>query len=683
MPFVRICLAYTLGICLYDLLPGWFLIALVIGILSVSFVLFAPFSVVAHPHRTQWLGLAIIISWIAGGYINALYQNHFVETPDLRLFKKHAVRLIENPVEKNNAYKIEAELLFSTSDSQIYFPHAGILLYIAKDSTASTLQHGDELLFFSQVTKPSTPQNPRQFDYATFLKSKEIYYQSFLKHDSYVRITHAPKRGFMYYVRNMRYAIIDIIREMHFSEKEFGIAAALLSGYKEELDADTKSSFSKVGAMHILAVSGLHVGVIYLMISKVLFFLNRRQWLKMLRLAITLVLLWTYVLITGMSPSVMRAGIMFSFIAIGATQSYQTNIYNTIALSALILLLADPFILYDIGFELSYLAVLGIVFFYPYMKLWVNSRYAAVNYIWSLMAVSIAAQLTTTPISLLHFGQFPISFLLANLLVVPLSGFIIYSGVIAIAVHFIPYLSEASEFVFIWLTRIMHHIILFIETLPYAYATNLEITPFQCLLLFAILLFLSLFLIYRKALHVILTLVCFIVFIATISIRNWQANYQEELIIYAKAKGSYIEVISGHQSFYPSFEELSSKEYGLYVKDYHQWRGIRRLISVQEKQLGRPLFYQMPLLIAGDKKIWILNDSCLFPSFFIHVDYVWVKCKKRPVDWLFKERLRAETFIIDPGLSDYYRNRWIQWCETEQFSYYDIKKSGAFVLPLN
>jgi len=683
IPFVRFCIACILGIMFYNFAPNWYSFVLVLGGIMMFVLMFSPASFASHPQDTQWLGLSVYFVWICIGYIFASIHSPDAQKPTLDHCKIYAVRLIENPVEKSKSYKAEAELLFAAYEKQSFYPNTGILLYFEKDSLASTLRHGDELTFTSQVTTPYTPQNPRQFNYARYLQSQGIYYQSYLKKNSYLTIARNTSRGWKHYLLEIRYTIVNMIRKMGFTETEFGIASALLTGYKEELDPDTKASFSKVGAMHILAVSGLHVGVIYLMINKLLFFLTRQHWQRMLRLTITLFVLWMYALITGMSPSVMRAGIMFSFIATGASLSYKTNIYNTIALSALILLIANPFNLYNVGFQLSYLAVLGIVYFFPYLKTWVNSRFWIVNQIWAISAVSFSAQLATTPISLYHFGQFPTSFLIANLIVVPLSGIIIYTGVAALIFFYVPFLSDISIFCFRWLIRIMHQIILQIETLPYAYATNLNVTVFQSVLLYAIVLFATWFLLYKKGTYLILFLSCLFVMMLTMTIRNWRVNHQQELIIYAMNRDSRLEVISGRHIFYPDFEVLSPMEYGLFVRANHQWRGIRKQISVQEMQFNMPLLFRGPLLIVGNKKIWIWDEENQLPSHSMHVDYLWVKSKVIPRTDIFENYLMPDLFIIDPCLTDYRRKKWIEWCDLKQYSYYDLKNSGAFILPLN
>ena len=683
IPFVRICIAYTLGIVFLNLFPGMVIVAWMILSSLLITLIFTPYSFIAQWNNSPVIGVLIYLCLICLGYLNAHYQSSNENIRNIQHMKIHVAELTENPVEKTNSFKAEARLLYSQYEGEAEHGNSGIILYFQKDEKIKNLKHGQKILFNAKVTIPYSPQNPRQFNYKEYLESKGIYYQAYIKNNAYRVLDQSPRKNIFYYVKELRYEILRRIQSLGMQEELTGIAAALLIGYKEILDPDTKSSFSKVGAMHILAVSGLHVGIIYLMISSLLFFLNNNHWQRLVRLLIILLFLWTYVILTGMSPSVLRAAIMFSLISIGQNMNYKTNIYNTIFLSAFILLILKPTNLYNVGFQLSYLAVLGIVFFYSPINNWISSRYWILNQLWALASVSIAAQIATTPISLYHFGQFPISFLIANLIVVPLAGIMIYIGITAIIFSGIPWLGYISSLIFKFLITTLYKLILIIENMPYSYAENLTISTFQCIILYAGIISIACFFMYRYAVWLIASLSFTFIILLTITYRNWQVNHQQEMIIYALNKKSRLEVLHGREVSYPSFNDLTPLEYGLFIRANHQWKGIRKQYRIEKNKSNNPLYIQYPFILAGNKRLWVIDDSLLLPVNKIDIDYIWLKTKRFFNPTNLRNWFNFQMILMDPSISEKTRKKYIAEFDKLNMKYYDIAHSGAFIVNLN
>lgn len=683
IPFVRLCIGFISGILLFHIFPGFTATAWIVAGSAMFTLILAPHSFTA-PWNNNWItGLIINLILLGLGYLNATYRLSDKITRDISHMNVHVAELTENPVEKTNSYKAEARLIHSQFEDDLEKGASGIILYFQKNEDIKNLKHGQKIAFTSPVTIPYSPQNPRQFNYKHYLASHGIYYQAYIKYNDFQVLNQPVQKDLFFYIKEIRYEILNRLHSFQMKEEITGIAAALITGYKEELDPDTKASFSRVGAMHILAVSGLHVGIIYLMISKILFFLNKIKHGKIIRLLITLLFLWFYVMLTGMSPSVLRAGIMFSLISIGQALFYKANIYNTIFLSAFILLIADPGNLYNVGFQLSYLAVLGIVFFFPYLNSWITSKYWIINKSWELTCVSVAAQIATTPISLYHFGQFPTSFLIANIVVVPLAGIIIHSGIAAVIFTGVPLLGSISIWVFKFLITSMYQLILFIENIPYSYAGNLTINIFQCIMLYGGIICFVCFFMYRYAAWLMAGLSAVIIFLSTITYRNWQVNHQQQLIIYAQNKESRLEILHGREVSYPSFEELTPMEYGLFVRAYHQWKGIRRQNRVEKYIDNSPLYIQYPLIQAGNKRLWIIDDSLMLPVKKIKTDYLWIKSKRFFEPEKLSGFFQYEMILIDPSVPEKNRKKFITALDKTNIKFYDIAHSGAFIVHLN
>jgi len=370
--------------------------------------------------------------------------------------------------------------------------------YLKSGSGSSSLQYGDHILLRAGFTAINDNSNPHSFNYARYLKNKGISHRVFA--ESYDWKTISIKRsGFIRRVAiQVRDNLLNILRVNHVEGKEFAVAAALLLGYVDELDAELRNDYAASGAMHILSVSGMHVGIIYIFLEFLLGFLNKNKPGRLLKAIVLLVFIWFYALVTGLSPCVLRSAAMLSLPILGKSLNRIPNMYNIIAASMVFILALDPFLILDIGFQLSYLAVIGIIVMYkPIYDLYVTSAWFP-DKVWSILAVSIAAQIATLPITLYIFHQFPNYFMLTNIFVVPLSSFIIYIGIGMMAVGGIPAVAALCAKVLIFLVWLLNSVIHLIEQLPWSTIQGIFISTPEMVLLYLLIAFAFLYLTVRK-----------------------------------------------------------------------------------------------------------------------------------------------------------------------------------------
>jgi competence protein ComEC len=285
-----------------------------------------------------------------------------------------------------------------------------------------------------QATSP--PFNPHEFDYKSFLASRGIYQQLFTNDDQVKTLGRNKGNGFVQYALSLRQRMVEKYEHYIPDKEASAVASTLILGYKAELSSEVLSAYSQTGTTHVLSVSGMHVGLVFVVLNALLWFLNSTRKLRILRASIIILLIWAYALVTGFSPSVSRAALMLSFYVFGKALNRSSNSYNLVAISAVFLLIYNPFFLLDVGFQLSYLAVLGLIYFYPkfYHLLYVKNK--LVDAVWSYVALSCAAQLATFPLAMFYFHQFPVYFLISNLFIVLPVTAIMYLG---IAFLFIPW----------------------------------------------------------------------------------------------------------------------------------------------------------------------------------------------------------------------------------------------------
>ncbi len=333
----------------------------------------------------------------------------------------------------------------------------------------------EEALYPGQVIwVPSNPEPvappsfPDEFNYKRFLAAKGIHFRQFLgKKLQVLPLKQSNELNFT--MEHLRHYFAGVIEQYVQRPESKQIALALLLGQKESLGKEVKQAYSATGTQHILAVSGLHVGIIYsILLLPLTFFKQKGQLLQKSYLVLVLGLIWIYALMTGFSPSVVRAVVMFSLVTLGQMRKRKPSIWNILAFSALLLLVLDPDIQSDLGFQLSYLAVAGIVGLQPILlRMWAPSN-RVLDYFWQMATVTLAAQLITSPLTLHYFHTFPTYFLVANLLIVPLSYIILCVGVPFLLLAWIPMVGSLLGAIVDFLLFIQNEITYTLQELPAA-----------------------------------------------------------------------------------------------------------------------------------------------------------------------------------------------------------------------
>lgn len=360
---------------------------------------------------------------------------------------------------KSNDYNDRYVGLINTINNKIY--SGKIIVNIQKDSAQNPLIIGNIIKVKTALQRTSSSKNPNQFDYAKYLADKQIYAQVYCK-KSEIKISQTIKKDIWYYSSRLHATILKNLESAHFNKDEMNVALALILGQQQEISADIIKDYQYSGATHVLSVSGLHVGFIMLFIMFVLKPVPNTRKGSAIKLFSILISLAGFAVISGLSPSVLRSVVMFSFVAIGNHLRRSGNIYHTLLVSILLILLFEPYFLFDVGFQLSYLALFFIVWLQPILKkIWSPKNKISI-YIWDALTVSFAAQIGTLPLCLYYFHQFPGLFFVTNIIILPVLSFIMIAGIIVMifAVFKSPpeilvYLFEKSIFI---LNQMIHYV---------------------------------------------------------------------------------------------------------------------------------------------------------------------------------------------------------------------------------
>lgn len=604
------------------------------------------------------------------------------------------VRLEGDVESRPNSFKALATVLALEKDSTWLKVKGDILLYFTKDSLAQNLRYGDRLIIYSRLNEPLPPANPGEFNYKRFLANKNIYYQAFVRQDQWLKSGSGAVNPVVQFALNLRKSFIRVFENHGIAGRDFAVATALIVGMDEYLDNDTRKEFSVAGAMHVLCVSGLHVGVIFLVLNSMLFFLNRNRYTRLLRMILLLAGIWFYALLTGLAPSVLRASAMFSFVIIGLSMNRRASIYNSLAASAFVLLLINPFLILEVGFQLSYAAVIAIVSIQPKLyRLWRSDNWIA-DKIWGITTVSIAAQVGTAPLGLYYFHQFPNYFIITNLLVIPLATLILYAGFLTVILSVIPALSGIVSWLLVLFLKAMNYSVAFVDGLPYSSTTGVFITMIEMLILFLVLMAGFRALAFRKAVLLQTSLMLMVIFASIGLLRNYHLTRQQRLVVYAVRNDFVVDLIHGRSAFMlvdsarlsdPSFMDF-------HVSGHHIRRGINRknLVALNGsdnrtdfRNEGVPAAVAYPLLRFSNRNIFFVdgNTPPLSLEDPIHADVLILLENHRDPDAILGS-FKTERVILCGKVSPWNAAQWKRICDELEIACHNVREEGAFIMDL-
>ena len=486
------------------------------------------------------------------------------------------VKIIEPPRQKAKSIKTTA-IIEQTVAGQVIRQKA--VLYFGKDSLRQPA-YGDVVLVHAKIKEIENSKNPYAFDYKKYMQRKGIFYTTYTPASGWQKIGQFKVNLIKEKANQLQRYFSHIFADAGMSGDEYSIITAILLGNDETMDPSLRASYASAGVSHILCVSGMHVGVIFMILNFLLKPLEFSKNLRLLKALLLMLFIWAYACITGLSPSVTRAATMFSFVTIGGMLRRNTNIFHSLFASLFILLIINPLLIFEIGFQLSYAAVFGIVIFQQKLvALWEPKR-KIVNYFCNLITVSVAAQLATFPLSVYTFGQFPNYFLLANLSVISLSFLVVVSGVCLLAVSFIPVISSWIAWLLTLEIRLMNNLIQTIEKLPGAVTENISISWVQMLLIYLCIIAFYLLFLKKKKKYYWLGLFSFLGIILLFDVDKYQTQQIENQTIYSLSNGVAVSFNYHGKAviFSDSIRDKNHPDYAYCIKNHERKERIESII---------------------------------------------------------------------------------------------------------
>jgi len=574
IPFLRITAALSAGILFGSLLQT--INYVLYAVLVLLTILLLWFNAYYKFKLAVFFGLGTFLIFFVTGI---LVFNLFNIKPQLYRNGKFIATVQEILQEKTNSYQSVLEIhLFLRHDS-LFTTNEKVLVYLAKDEKAKALQPGQTILFNSSPQLIVNSNNPFEFNYKKYMERRKIYRLVYLPSDAWMLTTHDAPFRISVFAEQLRMHLLSTYIKQNWDEQQLNVLSALTLGYKRGLDPEIKRTFASAGALHILAVSGLHVGILYLIITFLFGFLKKQQTGRLFFVLAVIISLWAFAFLTGLSPSVKRAAAMFTFVVVGQNLRRQINIYNTLTASAFFLLLLNPNNLFEAGFQLSYSAVFGIVYLQPRFEKLLFFRLIIVRYFWSLLTVTVAAQIATFPFAVFYFNQFPVYFWLSNLLIIPAVTLLIPLGIILLAFNWVPFFSVIVSGIIAYMLNFLINFLSKIEHLPQSVIT-LNFSGYELALVLVSLVSILFFIEFRHQKYFKSGLLFFLLFLLFSLGRHTVDLYRTEIIAYNYSQQNVLHLISG------------KRNYVISEKAFNESDLAHRLVenTVVGLQLNRPLY---------------------------------------------------------------------------------------------
>lgn len=686
-PFLRLLLPFSVGI-----LIQWYIgiaLYLIVTLLLIVLVFVIGFTFISIKNKYRLQTLEAILFFIAMIVLGLFLTHKNDESKNTNWYGKAykpndfiLIRIDEPVIEKNKSYKANAYVEGIIKNDSLIKTQGKIIVYFAKDSAAGLLNYGDKILIHKNIQTIKNSGNPGSFNYQRYASFQQLFHTIFLKEKDWVKTNERQVSWFKQFIFSAREKILDILKKNIGDNKdELGIAEALLIGYTNDLDNDLVQAYSNTGVVHVIAISGMHLGLIYVMLVWVFGKLPFIKKSKIIQVVLILSCLWLFSLLTGASASVLRSAVMFSCIAIGKNFFKQASIFNSLAASAFILLCYNPYYLWDVGFQLSYLAVIGIIVFQKpiYNTIYIKNKY--VNEVWKLVAISIAAQLLTFPICIYYFHQFPNLFILTNIIAVPLSSLILYLEIAMISLSWIPFIGTWLGKLTQWLVWLMNKIILFVNDFPFAVWDNLLASILTTLLLYVVVVTCCIWLIKKKKEYLKFSLLTLLCFVLLQSFMQWQIKNQQKLIVYNVPQHQAIDFVSGNT--YKFIGDSILLVDGI-LQNFHLKPGRIKLQLNQRVDSLSNCFAKTNFYQFNTKKIILIDEPIAFNSLTTKINVDIILISKNPKLHIpqLASVFNCKTIVFDASNSLWKIDQWKEDCDKLNLQYYSVPDNGAYVLDL-
>lgn len=684
--FVRILIPFIIGIifaylCLSKawLIPYFAATSLIIA--SLLFINIFYKKLKAYNFK-GYTGIVFYCFFFAFGGLTCLlntqkFNDNYFANQNEQILK---VWVATEPEKNGSILRFEANVYSQLKEKNAKKVSGKLLVALKTDSlNPVNLNYGDELIISAIITPVEPPYNPAEFDFKNWLASKNVYHQTFINQPSIIRLGTNSGNFIIRYAIEIRQKQVAIYRKLIQNNEAFAVASTLVLGYRSDLSKETLAAYSKTGTIHALSVSGMHVGIIYIFLNWLLFFLDSNKTLKILKVSIICTLIWYYALLTGFSPSVLRSAIMLSVYIIAKTFNKNSNSYNIVAFTAFCLLFYEPFLIWDVGFQLSFLAVLGLIYLQPKIYKWFYFKNKWIDKLWGTVALSLAAQIATFPLSIYYFHQFPLYFIFSNLFILFPLTVMMYLGIVILLLR-LYFLAPIFE----WIITFTNNGLKWIADLPFSGISAIWLSKWQLFLLStALIIFVIALTNYKKQL-LFGSLFALLVFQSVSLFSKIEQAKQQKIIFFSLRKNYAAAFIQSNEAVVITDLLTNDKNYDFFVKPALDQLQIKRIhfLKWEQDTVINSFIKKQHQVLFNNYNILLLDNSFNYKTIqnLPKFEALWLHQNPRKDIKDLRNEVQFSTLLIDASNKDYKIKQYKEQANKVYLLPQILKKNKAYLV---
>ena len=542
-----------------------------------------------------------------------------------------------------------------------------IKLNIAKDSTRNQFAVDDKIIVFENFKEIDKPKNPYQFNYKNYLARQQVYHQMTIYDNSFIYLN-KNKTSLKGLAHTFRQKINTALIKNGFKGDELAIINALLLGQRQEISKEIIENYQNAGAIHILAVSGLHVGIILLLLNFLFKPIERLKNGKVIKLILVVLFLWTFAFIAGLSASVIRAVTMFTAVAIAMATKKEISTYKTLLISIFFLLLFNPYYLFEVGFQLSYLAVFFIVWIQPQIyNLW-QPKLKIIDYPWQLFTISVAAQLGVLPLSLYYFHQFPGLFFVANLLIIPFLGLILGLGILVIILSLFNILPSFLASIYEYIIYLLNDTVGWIGKQESFLFKDISFTIISAVLSYFIIIIFFKWFETKKQPLLKYVLIAIILFQSNLILEKYKTKTSSEFVVFNKPRHSVLAKRIGDDiTIHHNLDSISTNNA---IKDY--LIGTNSNINSIQNTIGN--VHQI-----NSQKLLVIDSIGIYEELDFKPEIIWLRNSPKINLQRLIDQIKPKKIVADASNYKSHITHWQKTSKNNNISFHYTVKDGAFI----
>lgn len=599
--------------------------------------------------------VGVFLIFFVGGML--LYSVHYEPNT-----KNHYTQKLK----ENQFYTLEGKILSVKGKNAIVRLQksknqeiTGKILLSFTDSLSAEVV-GNSILFHTELKPISAVKNPYQFDYQRYMSYQNIFWRGFV---SNYQLQQSDVFSLTIFAARLQHRLASSLDNYSFSAESKGIIKALLLGVRHDIQEETYQEYIDAGAVHILAISGLHIGIITMILSYILHFFFRRKKYKVLIMLLLMIFLWAYALLTGLSASVVRAVTMFSFLSMALELKKYQGVYDNLIVSIFILLIFNPLFLFDVGFQLSYLAVFSIVTFLPIFNSFWFPKNKIIRFFYGILAVSFSAQIGVLPVSLYYFHQFPTLFFVTNILILPFLGIILGVGILVIGLAGLGILPNFLVVGYDFSIRLMNTAIGWVASFNDLIFKQIYFDWRMLLCSFLGIILLAFWLHFKNIRFLYAMFASVIMYQFILFYDKYTTQTTSEVIVFQQYNSSVIGIRNGEKlHIFSSQEEKAQKNIANFVT---------------QSRIKQTHFQQIPNIFSFNGKTILVLDDVWYPDVsFPEIDYlILINSPKIHLEKLLQV-IKPQLLIADGSNAFWFVKQWKETCQKQNIPFHSTNEKG-------